>query len=115
MLLIMNSMATILTNSSKITNQKFSLKIMRNIYKKWDDNYEEFKSYFVLNGFPNISEEILNLCIMKTTRKGTIISLKGLCDHAIRRHNSKDKNSKVKQKIINVPRSLECCIFDENK
>lgn len=24
---------------------------------------------------------------MKTTRKGTVIALKGLCDHAIRKHN----------------------------
>ena len=46
---------------------------------------------------------------MKTTKKGTIIALKGLCDHAIRKHNSTYQNanvsSKEKQKfdVIAVP------------
>lgn len=51
------------------------------------DNYNEFKSYFELNGFADIDKDLLELCRMKTTKKGTIIALKGLCDHAIRKHN----------------------------
>ncbi len=50
------------------------------------DSYDEFKSYFVNNGFPDISKDVLELCRMKTTKKGTVIALKGICDHAIRRH-----------------------------
>ena len=52
------------------------------------DNYDEFKSYFELNGLINIDKELLELCRMKTTKKGTIIVLKGLCDYAIRKHNA---------------------------
>jgi len=52
------------------------------------DNYDEFKSYFELNDFADIDKYLLELCRMKTTKKGTIIALKGLCDHAIRIHNS---------------------------
>ena len=51
------------------------------------EDYEEFKNYFELNGFIKIDEGILEICKMKTTRKGTIIALKGLCDYAIRRHS----------------------------
>lgn len=67
------------------------------------DNYDEFKSYFELNGFADIDKDLLELCRMKTTKKGTIIALKVLCDHAIRKHNSiyQDANvsSKEKQKF----------------
>ena len=67
------------------------------------DNYDEFKYYFELNGFANIDKDLLELCRMKTTKKGTVIALKGLCDHAIRKHNStyQDANvsSKEKQKF----------------
>ena len=51
------------------------------------DNYNEFKSYFQLNGFPDINKDLLELCRMKTTKKGTIIALKKLCDYTIRQHN----------------------------
>lgn len=50
------------------------------------DNYEELKSYFIKNGISDINSELLDLCIMKKTKKGTIISLKGLCDHTIKRY-----------------------------
>ena len=52
------------------------------------DNYDEFKSYFELNSLININKDLLELCRMKTTKKGTIIALKGLCDYAIRKHNA---------------------------
>ena len=51
------------------------------------DDHDSFKSYFEINGFVDISEDLLELCRMKTTKKGTVIALKGLCDHAIRRHS----------------------------
>lgn len=50
------------------------------------DNYEELKSYFIKNGISDINSELLDLCIMKKTKQGTIISLKGLCDHTIKRY-----------------------------
>ena len=49
-------------------------------------NYDELKSYFIKNGVVDINKEILDLCIMKKTKRGTIISLKGLCDHTIKRY-----------------------------
>lgn len=50
------------------------------------DNEDDFKSYFTKNGIDDISEDILRLCKMKTTKKGTIIALKGICDHTIKRY-----------------------------
>ena len=47
------------------------------------DNEEDYKYYFIDNGFDDVSKTILNAAIMKTTKKGTIIALKGLCDYAI--------------------------------
>lgn len=47
-------------------------------------NYDEFKYYFIQNGFDNISDDLLRLCVLKTTKKGTIITLKALCDHTIK-------------------------------
>lgn len=52
------------------------------------DDFGEFKNYFLQNGFTDIRDDLLDLCIMKTTKKGTIIALKGLCDYTIRQHNS---------------------------
>jgi len=50
-------------------------------------DYNEFKTYFLENGFPEISNDLLELCIMKITKKGKIIALKALCDYAITKHN----------------------------
>lgn len=52
------------------------------------DNYDEFKNYFLQNGFIDICDDLLDLCRMKTTKKGTIIALKRLCDYTIRQHNA---------------------------
>ena len=69
-------------------NKKYSVyECQTNIAYLFND-YEEFKSYFELNGFGDISDNLLELCRMKTTKKGTIIALKRLCDYAIRKHNS---------------------------
>lgn len=74
------------------------------------DNYDEFKSYFELNGFTDINKDLIELCRMKTTKKGTIIALKGLCDHAIRKHNltyphTINSSSEEKQKfdVLAIP------------
>lgn len=66
------------------------------------DNYEEFKFYFEANGFPTISENLLETCRMKTTRKGTIIALKGLCDYAIRKHDLMHMDSSIEEKKFEV-------------
>ena len=49
-------------------------------------SYDELKSYFIKNGVVDINKEILDLCIIKKTKRGTIISLKGLCDHVIKKY-----------------------------
>ena len=70
------------------------------------DNYDEFKSYFKVNGFPDISEDLLETCRMKTTRKGTIIALKELCDYAIRKHSlmhMDDSSDEKKFDVLAVP------------
>lgn len=67
------------------------------------DDYFEFKNYFLQNGFTDIRDDLLDLCIMKTTKKGTIISLKGLCDYTIRQHNalhSRNINSTTEKSIL---------------
>lgn len=66
------------------------------------DNYDEFKSYFKVNGFPDISEDLLETCRMKTTRKGTIIALKGLCDYAIRKHRLMHMDDSLDEKKFDV-------------
>lgn len=66
------------------------------------DNYDEFISYFKTNGFLDISEDLLETCIMKTTKKGTVIALKGLCDYAITRHNLMHKDSSIVEKQFDV-------------
>ncbi len=68
-------------------NKKYSVKECEKNIAYLFDNYAEFKTYFELNGFSDISEDLLETCRMKTTKKGTIIALKGLCDYAIRQHN----------------------------
>ena len=47
------------------------------------DNTDDFKNYFISNSVENIGEDILALCKMRTTKKGSIIALKGLCDRTI--------------------------------
>lgn len=49
-------------------------------------DYSEFKNYFLQNGLVDMDDEFFNICRMQTTRKGTIIALKRLCDYAIRRY-----------------------------
>lgn len=68
------------------------------------DNYEDFKNYFVLNGFDDIGDDLLETCRMKTTKKGTIIALKRLCDYAIRKHNYMKSLSEERQfDVLAVP------------
>ena len=38
------------------------------------ENYDEFRRYFLENGLVDMSDDFFNLCIMKKTRKGTIIA-----------------------------------------
>lgn len=57
------------------------------------ENYDEFKKYFLENGLVDVSDDFLNICIMQTTRKGSIIALKRLCDYAIREYKLKKSNT----------------------
>ena len=49
------------------------------------ENEEEYENYFISNGAPiAVNEEILSLCKLTSTRKGTVIAYKVLCDRAIK-------------------------------
>ena len=68
------------------------------------DNEEDYKYYFIDNGFSDVSKTILNAARMKTTKKGTIIALKGVCDYAIRNHRetiTKDIKLNNGQEVVN--------------
>lgn len=54
-------------------------------------NNEDFKNYFVNNGAVDISDEILDLCKLKTTNKGSIVAMKKLCDRTICSYVEPDK------------------------
>lgn len=76
------------------------------------DDYDEFKNYFVKNNFDNITNSLLNLCIIRTTKKGTIIAFKGLCDHIIRKHSLID--SSTIEKNFDV-KATPCTIEEQRK
>lgn len=44
---------------------------------------EDFRSYFIDNGI-KADDDLLRTCTLKVTKKGNIIALKFLCDHAIK-------------------------------
>jgi len=50
------------------------------------DNELELKNYFINNGCMNANNDsFLDIFKFKTTKKGTVIAFKGLCDYAITR------------------------------
>ena len=69
------------------------------------DDYDDFRQYFIDNNCSRAyDDKIINICIMKTTKKGTIIALKRLCDYTITRVNNikvvtEDIEDKPKTKI----------------
>lgn len=72
------------------------------------DNYEEFKQYFIDNDCSRANDDkFLKNCIMKKTKKGTIITLKRLCDFVITR--------KKKETIINDEEVVTNDIEDKPK
>ena len=74
-------------NLKEEKNKEYSsLECDNNIAYIFND-YNEYKDYFIKNDFDTINDELLKLCKMKTTKKGSVIALKGLCDHTIARHN----------------------------
>lgn len=79
-------------------NKEYSAELCKKNIAYLFDDYDEFKNYFYQNGISDISDEIFDLSIIKTTRKGTIIALKGLCDHIIRRYNGLN-NTELESKI----------------
>ena len=50
------------------------------------ENYSEFSQYFENYGITDRS--LMEICRMKTTKKGTVLALKSLCDYAIAIDNS---------------------------
>lgn len=67
-------------------NKRYSEeKCEKNIVYLFKDKIE-FEEYFIKNGVNDVSKELLELCKKKTTKKGTIIASKYLCDHIIRRY-----------------------------
>ena len=85
-------------------NKKYSVEECEKNIAYLFENYDEFKNYFKLNGFDDISDDLLETCRMKTTKKGIIIALKGLCDYAIRKHNSlKSLSEERRFDVLAVP------------
>ena len=71
------------------------------------EGYEDFRNYFINNGCTlAYDDEFLSFCKVKTTKKGSIIALKGLCDYAIAR--SMQFNSKLDccDKIVEKSKSM---------
>jgi len=52
------------------------------------ENCEELKAYFEENEISDINTYLLDLCILRKTKKGTIISPKVICDYTIGRYKS---------------------------
>jgi len=67
------------------------------------NNYDEYYNYFNNNGYPevDVNLDILRMCKLKKTKKGSIIAMKALCDYAITRHNelTKPKTKKLAKTI----------------
>ena len=84
-------------------NKEYSIDLCpRNIAYIFD-NYDGFRNYFYQNGISIVDDEIFDLSIIKITKKGTVIALKGLCDHIIRKYNS-----------LNEPENKSNIIFDKS-
>lgn len=52
------------------------------------DDRTQFEGYFINNGYEDISNEVLESCCMLTTKKGSVVALKALCDYTIDKHKS---------------------------
>ena len=64
------------------------------------NNYEEFKNYFIENNCEDVDDETLKLCIFSTNKKGSVIALKGLCDHLITKYNLIKENENINRKVL---------------
>lgn len=64
-------------------NKEFSKKMCSKRLVYIFKSHEEFKNYFIKNGFKEIDDDILSLCRIKKTKKGLIIAFKRLCDYTI--------------------------------
>lgn len=62
-------------------------------------NNEKFKQYFVENGVDDISDDVLSLCKIKTTKKGSVIAMKKLCDRTICSYVEPDRIKQEKVKV----------------
>ena len=65
-------------------NQEYTIdECHHNIVYVFDD-YKSFEAYFINNSVEPVNlKKMYDICVMKKTKKGTIIALKGLCDKAI--------------------------------
>ena len=71
------------------SNKVYSENCDTNLVYVFED-YNEYKNYFINNGFTNISDELLETCRMVITKRGSVIALKKLCDYTIRKHNKEN-------------------------
>lgn len=73
-------------NLKEEKNKEYApVKSDKNIVYLFQDSHE-FEKYFIENGINDINKELLVLCQVKTTKKGTIIASKNLCDYIIKRY-----------------------------
>ena len=63
---------------------------------------QEMENYFKTNGVidPNNLEVLIKICSIKETKKGSIISLKSLCDYSITQYVQKHSEINNNNKII---------------
>ena len=52
------------------------------------EDYDSYKNYFIDNGMDYVSDETLDNCRIRVTKKGSIIALKALCDCIIREYRA---------------------------
>lgn len=78
------------------------------------DKYIEYKKYFTDNELVN--RELMDACRLKTTKKGTIIALKSICDYAItinKEHKLEDDENYVVH--YNKKSNIEKIMLRKNK
>lgn len=89
-----------ITGATIEKEKKYTIKrIEKNVVYIFD-SYEEFKNYF-FEYVDEVKEDVINLAIYTTSKKGAIVALKGLCDHIITKIRLQYDIKELSQEEIN--------------
>lgn len=77
------------------------------------DDYNEFKSYFE-KYIINVREDLIDLAIYAKSKNGSIVALKGVCDHIITQTIIENSYLNLTQKQIDDTHS-KSLILEKNK